>query len=212
MPAPLPTRKRRTCAISWRFYRAHRGVEFVYAEGLGLGEESRQKSLADCTRADRGPHRGRSGGFRLHGRDLRQIVEQESWPFRDEWYTLEPFPTRVKFLLAVDEKTLTTRAQLHPGHGDLHPGRVVSVLRRRSRVAHDARARRCSLHRRLTVPRAARIRATRRERNRVHDGIDPVLHEVSVLGRALSASSASVSEIAAQSCRRVAPSSHRPAS
>ena len=27
----------------------------------------------------------------------------KSWPFRDEWYNLEPFPTRVKFLAAVDE-------------------------------------------------------------------------------------------------------------
>jgi type 1 glutamine amidotransferase len=45
----------------------------------------------------------------------------KSWPFRDEWYNLEPFPTHVKFLATVDEKTLTKRAQLHPGHGDLHP-------------------------------------------------------------------------------------------
>jgi len=45
----------------------------------------------------------------------------KSWPYRDEWYNLEPFPTHVKFLLAVDEKTLKTRAQVHPGHGDLHP-------------------------------------------------------------------------------------------
>jgi type 1 glutamine amidotransferase len=45
----------------------------------------------------------------------------KSWPFRDEWYNLEPFPSHVKFLLAVDEKTLKTHAQLHPGHADLHP-------------------------------------------------------------------------------------------
>jgi len=45
----------------------------------------------------------------------------KSWPFRDEWYNLEPFPTRVKFLATVDENTLATRRELHPGHGDFHP-------------------------------------------------------------------------------------------
>jgi uncharacterized protein len=44
-----------------------------------------------------------------------------AWPFRDEWYNLEPFPTRVKFLATVDEDTLATRRELHPGHGDFHP-------------------------------------------------------------------------------------------
>jgi hypothetical protein len=43
------------------------------------------------------------------------------WPFRDEWYNLEPFPTRVKFLATVDEETLATRREIHPGHGDFHP-------------------------------------------------------------------------------------------
>jgi len=45
----------------------------------------------------------------------------KTWPFRDEWYNLEPFPTRVKFLATVDENTLATRRELHPGHGDFHP-------------------------------------------------------------------------------------------
>lgn len=45
----------------------------------------------------------------------------KSWPFRDEWYNLEPFPTRVKFLATVDENTLATRREIHPGHGDFHP-------------------------------------------------------------------------------------------
>ena len=44
-----------------------------------------------------------------------------TWPFRDEWYNLEPFPTRVKFLATVDEETLATRREIHPGHGDFHP-------------------------------------------------------------------------------------------
>jgi uncharacterized protein len=43
------------------------------------------------------------------------------WPFRDEWYNLEPFPRRVKFLATVDENTLATRREIHPGHGDFHP-------------------------------------------------------------------------------------------
>jgi type 1 glutamine amidotransferase len=45
----------------------------------------------------------------------------KAWPFRDEWYNLEPFPTRVKFLAVVDENTLATRREIHPGHGDFHP-------------------------------------------------------------------------------------------
>jgi type 1 glutamine amidotransferase len=44
-----------------------------------------------------------------------------SWPFRDEWYNLEPFPTRVKFLATVDESSLATRRSIHPGHGRFHP-------------------------------------------------------------------------------------------
>ena len=44
-----------------------------------------------------------------------------NWAFRDEWYNLEPFPTRVKFLATVDESTLATKRQIHPGHGKFHP-------------------------------------------------------------------------------------------
>jgi type 1 glutamine amidotransferase len=44
-----------------------------------------------------------------------------SFEFRDEWYNLVPFPTRVKFLATVDENTLATRRTTHPGHGDFHP-------------------------------------------------------------------------------------------
>jgi uncharacterized protein len=43
------------------------------------------------------------------------------WPFRDEWYNLRPFPTNVKFLVNVDEESLATRRELHPGHGKFHP-------------------------------------------------------------------------------------------
>jgi len=43
------------------------------------------------------------------------------WGFRDEWYNLRPFPTKVKFLLTVDENTLATKRSTHPGHGKFHP-------------------------------------------------------------------------------------------
>jgi len=43
------------------------------------------------------------------------------WPFKDEWYNLRPFPTKVKFLVNVDENSLATRRELHPGHGKFHP-------------------------------------------------------------------------------------------
>jgi hypothetical protein len=43
------------------------------------------------------------------------------WAFKDEWYNWMPFPTRVKFLLAVDESTLATTSTVHPGHGKFHP-------------------------------------------------------------------------------------------
>jgi type 1 glutamine amidotransferase len=45
----------------------------------------------------------------------------ERWGFRDEWYNLEPFPTNVKFLATVDEDTLGTLSDEHPGHGKFHP-------------------------------------------------------------------------------------------
>jgi uncharacterized protein len=41
--------------------------------------------------------------------------------FKDEWYNLVPYPTRVKFLATVDENSLATRRTVHPGHGDFHP-------------------------------------------------------------------------------------------
>lgn len=44
-----------------------------------------------------------------------------NFAFRDEWYNLVPFPTRVKFLATVDEASLATKSTVHPGHGDFHP-------------------------------------------------------------------------------------------
>jgi uncharacterized protein len=46
------------------------------------------------------------------------------WDFADEWYNFVPFPTKVRFLLTVDEKTLPNGVRGgmgHPGHGDFHP-------------------------------------------------------------------------------------------
>jgi hypothetical protein len=43
------------------------------------------------------------------------------WEFKDEWYNWMPFPSRVKFLLGVDESTLATKSGTHPGHGRFHP-------------------------------------------------------------------------------------------
>jgi uncharacterized protein len=43
------------------------------------------------------------------------------WDFKDEWYNWMPFPGRVKFLLGIDEATLATRSNVHPGHGKFHP-------------------------------------------------------------------------------------------
>lgn len=76
--------------------------------------------LGDTNFYDHGEHQ--NGTVKLVARSDPSIdALPKSWLFRDEWYTLEPFPTHVKFLLAVDEKTLTARAPVHPGHGDLHP-------------------------------------------------------------------------------------------
>ncbi|MFD0690887.1 ThuA domain-containing protein [Actinomadura fibrosa] len=46
------------------------------------------------------------------------------WDFADEWYNLVPFPSQVRFLASVDEKTLAKGVagnMNHPGHGSLHP-------------------------------------------------------------------------------------------
>lgn len=45
----------------------------------------------------------------------------ENFQTIDEWYNLMPYPTNVKFLIRLDETTLATRRETHPGHGDFHP-------------------------------------------------------------------------------------------
>jgi type 1 glutamine amidotransferase len=57
----------------------------------------------------------------VSGSDPSTLGLPKSWPFRDEWYNLEPFPTRVKFLATVDESSLATHKSIHPGHGKFHP-------------------------------------------------------------------------------------------
>ncbi len=48
----------------------------------------------------------------------------ERWTFTDEWYNLIPFPSQVRFLATVDEKTMTrgtTGSMGDPGLGEFHP-------------------------------------------------------------------------------------------
>ena len=46
----------------------------------------------------------------------------KTWLFRDEWYNLRPFPTKVKFLLTVNaQKEGFELSSAHPGHGKFHP-------------------------------------------------------------------------------------------
>jgi uncharacterized protein len=75
--------------------------------------------LGDTNFYDHGEHR--NGMVKIVAGDPSSDGLPKSWPFRDEWYNVEPLPTQVKFLLSVEEKTLTTRRHLHPGHGNLHP-------------------------------------------------------------------------------------------
>ena len=43
-------------------------------------------------------------------------------PFMDEWYNLMPYPTKVKFLVTVDDSTYSIGPDSnHPGHGAFHP-------------------------------------------------------------------------------------------
>jgi hypothetical protein len=62
-----------------------------------------------------------NGEIVVLGRDSATAGLPPRWTFKDEWYNWMPFPTRVKFLLAVDESTLATRSTVHPGHGKFHP-------------------------------------------------------------------------------------------
>ncbi|MET8150590.1 ThuA domain-containing protein [Actinoplanes sp. NPDC049668] len=56
--------------------------------------------------------------------DRRDTSLPRRWEFRDEWYNLVPFPSRVRVLATVDESTLAegvAGGSGHPGHGANHP-------------------------------------------------------------------------------------------
>jgi uncharacterized protein len=62
-----------------------------------------------------------NGTINIVGADSSTAGVASSFGFRDEWYNLVPYPTRVKFLATVDENSLATKRTTHPGHGDFHP-------------------------------------------------------------------------------------------
>ncbi|WP_188780053.1 ThuA domain-containing protein [Marmoricola endophyticus] len=83
-------------------------------------------------------YEGLLGGanFYDHGHDQAGVVRTtdrkdvstrdlpKRWAFTDEWYNLVPYPSKVRFLAAVDEGTLAqgvTGNYHHPGHGSKHP-------------------------------------------------------------------------------------------
>jgi hypothetical protein len=56
--------------------------------------------------------------------DVSTAALPPTWPFKDEWYNLVPFPSKVRVLAQVDESSLAqgvTGSMGHPGHGDNHP-------------------------------------------------------------------------------------------
>ncbi|GAA4253517.1 ThuA domain-containing protein [Dactylosporangium darangshiense] len=72
---------------------------------------------------DHGPNQ--SGTVRtVDRRDVSTAGLPPTWQFKDEWYNLVPYPSRVRILATVDEQSLVqgaTGSMGHPGHGDEHP-------------------------------------------------------------------------------------------
>ena len=62
-----------------------------------------------------------NGTVQITSPDASTTGLPQRFDFRDEWYNLVPYPTKVKFLATVDEDTLATRRTTHPGHGKFHP-------------------------------------------------------------------------------------------
>ncbi|HEY3685142.1 MAG TPA: ThuA domain-containing protein [Streptosporangiaceae bacterium] len=57
-------------------------------------------------------------------RDVSTAGLPNRWAFTDEWYNLVPYPSDVRFLATVDERSLAdgvTGNMSHPGHGSVHP-------------------------------------------------------------------------------------------
>ncbi|HET7083216.1 MAG TPA: ThuA domain-containing protein [Rhizomicrobium sp.] len=69
----------------------------------------------------------------VNGTDVSTRDLPKRWHFQDEWYNLVPFPTHVRFLATVDEKSWPARPPENrnttnpsvigrmPGHGSFHP-------------------------------------------------------------------------------------------
>jgi len=89
------------------------GYNWPYYEGL----------LGGANYYDHGPVQ--SGTVRtVNRKDTSTKNLPASWAFTDEWYNLVPFPSKVRFLATVDERSLSngvTGSMGHPGHGDFHP-------------------------------------------------------------------------------------------
>jgi len=88
------------------------GAEYnwPYYEGL----------LGNANFYNHGPNR--DGTVQIVAQDPSTEGVSLSFPFKDEWYNLTPFPTNVKFLAKVDTATLNPlTAAPHPGHKDFHP-------------------------------------------------------------------------------------------
>ena len=96
--------------------------------------------------------------------------------FRDEFYNLVPYPTKVKFLATRRRDTLGDAAHGSPGTRQFPPGHLVPVLRRRPRLADDDGPRLGGVHPRLGLPGAGGVPEAGRAGHQVGDGPDAVLH------------------------------------
>ncbi len=87
------------------------GTEYnwVYFEGLSGGTQY----------YDHGANQ--NGTVVVVSPDSSNVGLPPTYTSRDEWYNFLPYPTRVKFLLAIDESSLATKSTTHPGHGAFHP-------------------------------------------------------------------------------------------
>jgi len=54
----------------------------------------------------------------INNRDVSTKDMPATWPFKDEWYNLAPYPSFVNVLLEVDQATSEARVE---GHGESHP-------------------------------------------------------------------------------------------
>ncbi len=103
-----------------QYMRAGGGFVGIHnAFGTEYGWEWYEGMLGGANYYDHGAHQ--NGEIVRADSDPTTDGLPDRWAFRDEWYNFVPFPTRVKFLLTVDESTVATRSRVHPGHGNFHP-------------------------------------------------------------------------------------------